>query len=393
MKRNNTVLVVDGGGRGAVLVHKYSLSKHVGKLIAVPGNDLMKINCKKSLKIFPSLKTTSIKEIIEICKKEKVDLVDVAQDNAVEVGLTDELNKEGISAIGPTRLAGQIEWDKSWSRDFMKKNNISIPGYKIFSSKNEAKQYVSRNPNKKFFIKVSGLADGKGAIPAQNKEEALLAIDQMSKFGKAGENFIIEDWLEGEEFSTFAICDGETSQIIGSAQDHKRLNDGDLGPNTGGIGASSPPKVLNKNIYKQVVQIIKKTINGLAKEGRPYKGILYLGAILVNVKKIKVVMDKKTRIAVTGSLRNGVPTKNRELFGLKKVLGTPGIKIYGSRVTKSNGKFYVSAGRLFHLVAEGKTILEVREKAYKAMSQLYIEGNNLHYRTDIGWRDVEREKI
>ena len=432
MKRNNTVLVVDGGGRGAVLVHKYSLSKHVGKLIAVPGNDLMKINCKKSLKIFPSLKTTSIKEIIEICKKEKVDLVDVAQDNAVEVGLTDELNKEGISAIGPTRLAGQIEWDKSWSRDFMKKNNISIPGYKIFSSKNEAKQYVSRNPNKKFFIKVSGLADGKGAIPAQNKEEALLAIDQMSKFGKAGENFIIEDWLEGEEFSTFAICDGETSQIIGSAQDHKRLNDGDLGPNTGGIGASSPPKVLNKNIYKQVVQIIKKTINGLAKEGRPYKGILYLGAILVNgkvyviefnsrwgdpeaevlipgvmndlfelstlaingkLKKIKVVMDKKTRIAVTGSLRNGVPTKNRELFGLKKVLGTPGIKIYGSRVTKSNGKFYVSAGRLFHLVAEGKTILEVREKAYKAMSQLYIEGNNLHYRTDIGWRDVEREKI
>src|SRR3990172_3098410 len=122
--KKKTVLVVDALGRGAVLVHKYSQSRHVRKLIAVPGNPLMQLNSKKPVKIFSHLKTTSVKEIIEICKKENVDLVDVAQDNAVEVGLTDELIKVGIAAIGPTKLAGQIEWDKGWARDFMKRHKI-----------------------------------------------------------------------------------------------------------------------------------------------------------------------------------------------------------------------------------------------------------------------------
>lgn len=429
MKKNNTVLIVDGWGRGAALVHKYSQSKKVEKIIAVPGNELMQINSKKPVKIFPLLKTTSVKEILEIAKKEKVDLVDVAQDNAVEVGLTDELIKTGIPAIGPTKLAGQIEWDKGWARDFMKRHKIPSPSYMVFNSQKSAKEFIKNNPDKRFFVKAAGLVEGKGALPAENKEKAIEAIEQMSKFGKGGESFVIEDWLDGEEFSMFAITDGKTFQIVGSAQDHKRLYDGDTGPNTGGIGSSSPPLVVSKNIYQQAELIIKKTIEGLAKEGRIYKGVLYLGAIVVDKKvyviefnsrwgspeaevlvpgikndffdlsmsvvnedlsKTRILTDKKTRIAVTGSLRPGIETKKRELFGIERVLKLSGITIYGARVSKRGNRFFVSSGRLFHIVGEGKTIIEARQNAYKAMAGLYIEGNNLHYRTDIGWRDVER---
>ena len=424
-----TVLVVDSGGRGAVLVHKYSQSKHVGRILAVPGNELMQINSKKPVEIFPKLKTTDVSKIINICKTEKVDLVDVAQDNAIEAGLVDSLLEEKIKAVGPTKAAGRIEWDKAWARDFMKKYNIPHPKFVVFNEAKEAKKFIAKNPNKKFFVKASGLAEGKGAIPAENKKEAIWAIDQMTRFGSAGETFVIEEWLTGEEFSMFALCDGKTYQIVGSAQDHKRLYDGDMGPNTGGIGSSSPPLIVNKNIYKQADPIIKKTIEGLAKERRIYKGVLYLGAMAVEGKvfviefnsrwgdpeaevlvpgilndfyelgtlvyqgrlnTIKPKTDNKTRIAVTGSLRAGAEAKKRELFGLNEVLKLPGIAVYGSRVIRENGKYFVSSGRLFHLVSEGKSIIEARRKAYDAMSLLYIEGNNLHFRSDIGWRDLER---
>ncbi|OGD86381.1 phosphoribosylamine--glycine ligase [Candidatus Curtissbacteria bacterium RIFCSPHIGHO2_01_FULL_41_11] len=431
MVKSATVLVVDAGGRGAALIHKYSQSKHVGKLLAVPGNDLMGLNTTKNLKIFPDLKTTDVKEIVNISKRENVTLVDVAQDNAVEAGLTDHLIKTGIMTLGPTRMAGQIEWDKAWARNFMKKYKIPTPVYRVFNSTKPAKEFISKNPNKRFFIKAAGLAEGKGAIPAENTKQAFDAIDQMSKFKKAGETFLIEQWLDGEEFSMFAITDGKTFQIVGSAQDHKRLYDADKGPNTGGIGCSTPPLIVNENIYKQAELIIKKTIQGLAVEGRQYKGVLYLGAIVVNNKvfviefnarwgspeaevlvpgiqsdifeiavhvskgtldDIKIKTDGNARVAVTGSLKPGIPEKQRELFGLKKVLKLKDVTMYGARVKREKDRYFVSSGRLFHVVAEGKTVIDARKKVYEAMSQLFIEGDNLHYRTDIGWRDLERLK-
>lgn len=424
-----TVLIVDSGGRGAVLVHKYSESRNVGKIIAVPGNDLMQINSKKKVTVYSRVETTDISEIIKICKKEKVDLADVAQDNAIEAGLVDELSKEGIDVVGPTRDAGRIEWDKAWAREFMWKYKIPHPKFFVFKSKSKAKIFINKNQNKKFFVKASGLAEGKGAIPAENKEEAYLAINQMSKFGKAGETFIIEEWLTGEEFSAFAISDGKSFKILGFAQDHKRLYDGDLGPNTGGMGSVSNPSVINKNIYEQSEEIIGKAVAGLAKEERSYKGVLYLGAIVVagkvfviefnsrwgdpeaealvpgirndfyelgqavcdgKLRKVKIKLDNKKRVAVVGSLRPGIDAKERRIFGLEKVFKHHQTYVYGSRVSIKNRKYYVSAGRLFHIVGEGKTIIEAREKAYQAMSKIFIEGNNLHFRTDIGSRDLER---
>ena len=423
------VLVVDGSGRGAALVHKYSQSPRVKTIVAVPGNDLMQINTQKIVKTFPLLKTTSVSEIIGICKKYEVDLIDVAQDNAVEAGLADMLIKHKFNVVGPTRLAGQIEWDKAWARDFMKKYKIPIPLYKVFNSQKKAIEFIEKQREKFWFIKAAGLAEGKGAIPANNKEEAISAIKQMEQFGKAGETFVIEEWLRGEEFSMFAISDGKTFQIVGMAQDHKRLYSGDSGPNTGGMGCSTPPFVVDKNIYKQAKLIIKQTIDGLAKEGRVYKGIIYLGAIVVGKKvfviefnarwgspeaevivpgiqndlftlginvvnsqlnKVKIKTDGRARVTVTGSLRPGIDAKKRELFGIKEILKLPQITLYGTRVTQEKDRFFVSSGRLFHITAVGKNVIEARQRAYEAMSLLSIEGNNLHFRTDIGWRDMER---
>lgn len=429
VKKKNKVLVIDASGRASALVHKYSESPLVSKIISIPGNYSMQINSKKPVIIFPHLKTTSIKEIVEIAKREKIDLVDVAQDNAVEVGVTDALLQEGFHVIGPTRAAGQIEWDKGWARDFMKKYNLPTPDYKIFNSTKDAISYVKKNPTKKYFIKASGLAEGKGAIPAGNTNDAISAIHEMEKFGKSGETFVIEEWLTGEEFSMFALSNGKNFLIVGCAQDHKRLYDGDQGPNTGGVGCSTPPLVVAKPIYNQGVKIIKKTLQSLMKEGRPYNGILYLGAIVVKGKvyiiefnarwgspeaevlvpgiqddlfKIgkeiargkltgaRLKTDGLARVVVTGSLRPGAENKKRELFGLTQVLNMKDVIFYGTRVTREKGKYFVSAGRLFHIVASGKNILDARQKAYRAMSQLFVEGNNLHFRTDIGWRDMER---
>ncbi len=429
MTRSKTVVVIDSGGRGAALVYKYSQSPHVKQIIAIPGNDLMAINSAVPVKIFPDLKTTSIRQIISVCKKFKSDLIDVAQDDAVEAGLVDKLIEQGFNVIGPTKLAGQIEWDKAWARDFTKRHNLPIPKYIICKSQADGIKFVKKYPNKKWFVKAAGLASGKGVIPAENVIQATEAIKNMSDFGLAGQTFVIEEALVGEEFSMFAICDGKSFQIIGTAQDHKRLYNGDLGPNTGGMGCVSSPKVINSIIYKQAKNIINNTIKALSTEGREYKGILYLGAMVVGKKvfiiefnarwgdpegqilipaikndlyelslsvvnstlsKTKIKTDSKSRIVVVGSLRENLPIKERQLFGLNKLLKLPGILFFGTRVKIKGYKHFVTSGRLFHVVAEGKNIIEARKRVYDALSILYIEDNALHFRTDIGWRDVAR---
>jgi phosphoribosylamine--glycine ligase len=429
MVNKKTVAVIDSGGRGAALVYKYSLSPQVKKIIAIPGNDLMQLNSKLPIITFPNLKTTDIPSIIKICEENKVDLVDVAQDSAVEAGLIDKLIENNLKVIGPSRAAGQIEWDKVWARNFMKKYKLPIPLYKACSSETEGISFIKKQTNKKWFVKASGLADGKGVIPADNNNEAITAIKSMSDFGESGSTYVIEEALIGEEFSMFAISDGKTFQVIGSAQDHKRLFNGDLGPNTGGMGCVSNPLVIDKNIFKQAKEIINTTIKGLAKEGRPYTGILYLGGMVVRKKvyviefnarwgdpeaqvivpgikndlyklsmsvvnnklsKTKVKTDNKTRIVVVGSLRSDVDANNLELFGIKEILKTKDTMLFGTRVKKVKNKYIVGSGRLFHVMATGKNVTDARKTVYNAMSLLFVEGNNLHYRTDIGWRDLER---
>ncbi len=434
----NTIVVIDAGGRGSVLVDKYSQSPDVSKIIAIPGNDYMEHSSKKPVEIYTHLKTTSVKEIIEICKKENVSFVDVAQDNAVAVGLVDELLRNGIMAMGPSKLAGEIEWNKAWSREFMSRHNISQPEYQIFDDTETAIAYLQKQKDQSWFVKASGLAEGKGALPAKNNAEAEERIIELQKFGDSAKTFLLEKWLQAktglaEEFSAFAISDGKTFQTIGYAQDHKRALDGDKGENTGGMGCSTPPLVIDKNIKDQTEKIFKKTLDGLKIEARPYKGILYLGGIIIDRKvyiiefnarwgdpeaqviipgikndffelgeaiineeldSIKIETDNKARIVVAGS-SNGYPgdysnVKGKQIFGLEKASKIPDVKIYGAGIKIHSNKFYANGGRIFYVTGEGKNIHEARQKAYKAMKLISVEGNNLHYRTDIGWRDARR---
>lgn len=433
MKSGKTVLVVDGGGRGSALVDKYAQSLHVEKILAVPGNDLMQINTTKKVHVYPSLKTTSVKEIIKLCKEMGVDLVDVAQENGVEAGLSDALGKAGFKAIGPTRLAGQIEWDKAWARNFMKKYHLPHPTFKVYRSESQGFDFLKDQPNQAWFIKASGLAEGKGALYAGSNLEAHAQIKKMKDFGRAGKVFLIEACILGEEFSSYALCDGESFKLIGHAQDHKRAYDGDKGPNTGGMGASSPPLVVTKEIEDQVIDIFKATVEGLKKEKRPYLGILYLGGMVARgkvyviefnsrwgdpeaqvilpslkndlyelalvclagkINEIKIELDGLSRVVVAGCSK-GYPRDyshvyGKEIFGLEKALKIEGVKLYGGGVDKVDNKYLAKGGRLFYVVGEGKDVLEAREKAYQGLSQISVEGDNLHFRRDIGLRDVKR---
>lgn len=433
-KRGNTVLIVDGGGRGTALVDKYAQSPHVDKIIAVPGNDLMQDNTlNKEIQIFPELKTTDVKEIVDLCKKKKIDLVDVASDNAIASGLVDVLGREGISTVGPTKAAGQIEWSKVWAREFGRSNGLPQPRFEVFYSQEGAIKFLQGAREARRFIKADGLAQGKGALPAKDKEEAIRRVGEMERFGKEAEAFLIEDWMQGEEFSAFIISDGKDFKIVGTAQDYKREKDNDEGENTGSMGSSSEPSLLTPALLLDIQNIFDKTIKGLNRQRRMYKGVLYLGGMIVddrveivefnarwgdpeaqvilpslvndlfevsmaivsgNITGLNLRTDGRTRVAVTAASK-GYPGDyskaiGKEIHGLNEARKVNGVKIYGAGVKRVGKKDYVAGGRLFYVVGEGKNVVKAREKAYEAMSLVNIEGNNLHYRKDIGWRDVER---
>lgn len=447
------VAVIDAGGRGAALVDAYAKSSHVDEIIAIPGNDLMQINSVKPVHTYPNLKTTSKDEILKICQEFQVSLVDVAQDNAVEAGVSDLLRAHGFKVVGASKEAGRLEWDKAWSRDFMVKHDLPIPIYEVCTSEADGLKFLQTQKDQPWFIKASGLAEGKGVIPARNNEKAIEAIREMSRFGEAGATYLIEQEIQGEEFSAFAISDAEGFQYLESAQDHKRVDDGDLGPNTGGMGCSTPPLVVDKDIKAQTLEIFKKTFDGLKADNLTYQGVLYLGGMVVKeegknkvyiieynarwgdpevecilpgikndwyevslavsenrLSQIKIEHDGKYRVAIAAASL-GYPedyskVKGKEISGLSKIISKPGIKIYGAGVKKAavskgpetanqEGSIYISGGgRLFYVVSEGRDVIEARDLAYIALEQVFIKGENntnlLHYRKDIGYRDVNR---
>lgn len=438
------VAIIGGGGREAALLDKYLQSKHVESAIGIPGNDMMKIEKQKPVYTFPGIKTTDVKEIVGLCKSNGVSLVDVAQDNAVRAGLVDALQAAGIPVIGPTRLAGEIEWSKAFGRSFGNLHKLPQPEFVICKSIEEGMAYIKTRPDKPRFIKADGLYEGKGALPALSSAEAIEKINEVYKFkGGAGATYLIEDWMKnddgtnGEEFSAFGLSDGRNVRMLGYAQDHKRANDFDMGNNTGGTGCSTPPLVLTDNIKADIEDIFDRVISGLAERGRVYKGVLYLGGILVqkngkldsyivewnarwgdpeaqcilpgiqndiyemsmaaingDIKNLAIRNDGKARVAVAGMSR-GYPddysaVKGKQIFGLEDAMRINGVRVYGAGVRFDNRGYYANGGRLFYVVGEGRDVIDAREKAYAALSHIFIDGNNLHYRKDIGWRDVQR---
>ncbi|HLC78052.1 MAG TPA: phosphoribosylamine--glycine ligase [Candidatus Nanoarchaeia archaeon] len=443
MGEDLTVLIIGSGAREHAISQAYEKSPSVKKIIVSPGeDDFIGYNRDKEVIIDKNSSLKDPQSILAVADRYKSDRIriDVAQDDALALGTVNLLREHGYNVFGPTQEASRIESSKIWSRQFMARHDIPSPGWKAFDNPERAKamlQYrYTIDPESVFYVKADGLAAGKGAIRAENITEAYDAIDKMASFGGTGKKFLIEGGMEGEEFSTHAISDGKSWHILKSAQDNKRIYEGDKGQNTGGMGAISPAMVTRGYDREIERELIAKAINGMGKEDRPFTGILYLGGmktpyglkvveynarwgdpeaqvvmpgilndymdvvdacITGTLDKIKIQEDNKTRVCVVAS-SIGYPgdysnIKGKQIFGLENLLGIQGINVLGAGITIRDGNFYANGGRLFNIIAEGKDVVEARKRANEAMRFIYEQNKDIiHYRRDIGLRDEMRFK-
>ena len=278
------VLVVGGGGREHAIVHALSKSNKVTEIYAAPGNAGI-----AKLAVCVNIKDTDVENIVAFAKDEGIDLVVVGPEASLSVGVVDELTKAGIKAFGPTKDAAQIESSKNFAKELMAKYNIPTAAYETFTDYDKALEYVKAH-SFPTVIKYDGLAAGKGVVIPQNLEEADLALKDMlidDKFGSP--KVVIEEYLEGPEFSFMCLVDNENVYPLEMAQDHKRAYDGDKGPNTGGMGAYSPlPFITNEDYLYALNNIMIPTAKAMVKEGHPFKGVLY-GGLMKTKNGIKVI--------------------------------------------------------------------------------------------------------
>lgn len=281
------ILVVGGGGREHTIVWKIAQSDKVTKIYCAPGNGGI-----SKLAECVDISATDIDAMVAFAKEKEIDLVMVAPDDPLVLGMVDAMEKAGIRAFGPRKNAAIIEGSKVFSKDLMKKYNIPTAGYEVFSNSAEAIEYLKKENSYPAVIKAEGLALGKGVIIALNEEEAISGIHEImddKKFGASGNRVVIEEFLTGPEVSVLAFTDGKTVKPMVSAQDHKRAYDNDKGPNTGGMGTFSPSRLYDDAKAEECMEnIFIPTINAMNSEGRPFKGVLYFGLMMTD-KGVKVI--------------------------------------------------------------------------------------------------------
>ena len=405
------VLVVGGGGREHAIVHAISKSPKVEKIYAAPGNAGI-ANLAECLNI----KDTETDKIVDFAKENAIDLVVVGPEASLALGIIDKLRAAGINAFGPTKAAAQIEASKNFAKDLMAKYNVPTAGYKVFNKYDEAIAYV-KETGAPTVIKYDGLAAGKGVVVAMTIEEADEALKDMlldDKFGHG--KVVIEEYLEGPEFSFMCFVNGTNVYPLEMAQDHKRAYDGDKGPNTGGMGAYSPlPFITNEDYEYAMNKIMIPVAEAMVKEGCPFTGVLY-GGLMKTKRGIKVIEfnarfgDPETEVvlprltsdiydAFMAIVKGEAPvlTWNKEFtIGIvlaskgypgdyKKgyeILGADQPHIYHMGTKRENGKVYTNGGRVLFAVASGATLEEANKKANALVDT--IKCDNLFHRTDIG---------
>lgn len=447
------VAIIGGGGREHVLAEWYGKSERVERLVLIPGNPFIKDSIEKQFgkktTIYPQFKTSQKNEILQVIHDERVDFVDVAQDNGIEAGVADATRKLGIPTVGPGRLAGEIEWGKDFLRKQGKDWGINQPDFTVWKDEKAAIAYLKGEEDKAYFVKAAGLAEGKGALPAENREEAIEKIKQLRmQFPQAASTFLLEEWLRnedgtaGEEFSHFVLSDGKTFQFIRNGMDYKRAFDHDEGENTGSMGSNSPTNLLSQKQVEEVDEkITRPIIQGLAKMGRAYKGWLYISGMKIKrggeeqiyvietnarlgdpeaqviipaiqndaieiglavsegtLDKLAIQRDKKVRVVVAfaskGYPGNYSAVKGKEVIGFSEARNVQGVSVYGAGLGLIDEKYVVAGGRLLYVVGEGKTLKEAQKKAYQGAQYLKVEGENGEnlgfMRTDIGSKDLKR---
>jgi phosphoribosylamine--glycine ligase len=415
------VLVLGSGAREHAMCWSLANSPLISKLICAPGNPGIAEEAQCI-----NININNNDEIISLALKEKVDLVIPGPEIPLVNGIIDELNKVNIKAFGPSKEASKLEGSKKFTKNICKLANIPTAESEVFTNRDEAIKYIKKN-KLPIVIKADGLAAGKGVVIAQNEEEAITAIDNSFNgfFGEAGKTILIEEYLEGVEASFFALCDGLTAIPLANAQDHKRVGDGDTGPNTGGMGAFSPTPNLTESINNNIIDdIIIPTLIEMDKRGSPFQGILYAGLMLTkdgpklieyNVRfgdpecqviltRIKSNLFEAILAAVDHTLEkfhlrfydevaltivmasNGYPGKYKThsiIKGIADANNIKGIKVFHAGTTLDSEKNIVSnGGRVLSVTANAKNIKEARVLAYKAIE--YIKWDDGFYRKDIG---------
>jgi len=424
------ILVVGSGGREHALCWKIAASPLCDKLFCAPGN----AGIAEEATCLP-VPVDDIDGLVDLARNEHIDLVVVGPEAPLVAGLVDRLEENGIPAFGPTAKAAEIEGSKGFMKDLCAKYNIPTAAYRRCTNPADAKAFA-RSLTAPIVVKADGLAAGKGVIICADHAEADKAIDDIlvaGQFGAAGAELVIEEFLEGEELSFFALVDGMHALPLGSAQDHKRVGDGDTGPNTGGMGAYAPAPVATPVLERDIMNlIIEPTVQGMAAEGRPFKGVLFAGIMAtangprliefnarfgdpeceVLCQRLKSDLVPALMAARDGTLKDfdlrwydaaavcvvmasrGYPGKTtpgsviRKLDGAKKL---PDVTVFHAG-TKANAKGDIEAhgGRVLAVTALGKTVREAQEKAYRAVDA--IDWSEGFCRRDIGWRAIDREK-
>ena len=415
------ILIIGSGGREHALAWKIRQSEHVTAIYCAPGNAGI---CEIAECV--DIKADDIVGLLQFAKKNKIDLTIVGPEVSLVLGIVNEFEKEGLKIFGPTKEAAQLEGSKVFAKEFMERHNIPTADFKVFDNVTEAENFV-RAKRFPVVIKADGLASGKGVIIAKNFEEAKTALDEIMSqkiFKEAGNRIVIEECLEGEEASILAVGDGSNFVLLDSAQDHKRIFDGDLGPNTGGMGAYSPAPVVTRELVRTIAfNIIMPVIQGMRKEGYPFRGVLYVGlmitvdgprvlefnvrfgdpetqAILPRLKndllevmlascegkmhQIRLDWDKRACVCVVMSSRGypGNYEKGKEIVGLDLAAQLPATVIFHAGTEKQNAKILTSGGRVLGVTSLGDGIEQAIENVYEAVEKVKFDG--CFFRRDIG---------
>jgi phosphoribosylamine--glycine ligase len=422
------ILILGSGGREHALAWKIAASPLTEKLYCAPGNAgiAQEAECV-------TVDPADHAAVIAFCKDKRIDLVVIGPEAPLCAGIADDLEAAGVQTFGPNKWAARLEGSKGFTKDLCKANGIPTADYKRFKQAGAAKDYV-RAKGAPIVVKADGLAAGKGVVVASSIAEAEAAIDMMfgGGLGQPAWEIVIEDRLVGEEASFFALCDGETAIPLGSAQDHKRVGDGDTGPNTGGMGAYSPAPVMTRELEKRVMEeIVMPTMRALKQMGAPYKGVLFAGLMITakgpqlieyNVRfgdpETQVLMLRLTSDLVPalmaardGQLKNfdlrwsndaaltvvmaatGYPgsyEKGTVIDGLDAAAALDGVEIFHAGTRSEGGRVLANGGRVLNVCARGRTVREAQTRAYEAVD--LINWPQGFCRRDIGWRAVEREK-
>lgn len=435
-EEKTVVLVIGGGGREHALCHSLKRSPSCADVLCAPGN--AGISDSGDATCIPDLDISDSSAVIAFCRERSIGLVVVGPEAPLVAGLANDLVKAGVPTFGPSSEAAALEGSKDFMKRLCDKYDIPTAKYKTFTDASAAKAYIQAQ-GVPIVVKADGLAAGKGVIVAMTMDEAFEAVDSMlvkNVFGSAGYRVIIEEYLEGEEASFFALVDGVNAIPLESAQDHKRVGDGDTGPNTGGMGAYSPAPIVTKELESVVMKsIILPTVKGMAAEGCKFVGVLYAGLMIEKKSGLPKLIEYNVRFgdpecqvlmvrlesdlaevllaACRGEL-NGVSLdwspgsamivvmasegypgsykKGTVIQNLKAAENVaPSVKIFhAGTALDSDGNFIATGGRVLGVTAKGKDLEEARDRAYQAAEQVNWPGG--FFRRDIGWRALPRKQ-